>query len=76
MCADLSFIAKIPVYCISEIILSSCAALGSQVTDGRELRFASHQAADFLNRRLFHTEYMWIIAALTELWIRVATPNR
>ena len=52
-----------------------CADLGNQFTDGDELRFASHQAADFLERRLFRTECMRIITALMELWMSVATPN-
>src|SRR5262249_49246479 len=41
--------------------------LGNQLTDGNELRFASHQAANFLERRLFfRTESMRILAGLKE----------
>jgi hypothetical protein len=48
---------------------------GDQFTDWDELQFAPNQAWDFLERRLFRTECMRIIAALMELWMSVATPN-
>src|SRR5260370_27873262 len=62
-----SSLAGFQRHCLPEPILSLCADLGDQITDGDELRLTTHQASDFLERRLFFlSEGMRLFAGLIE----------
>src|SRR5271155_525476 len=51
----------------------SCVDLGNQITHGNELRFASHQASDFLERCLFFgSKQMSILAVFIEAGVSAA----